>query len=366
MTEQKVDKKFFILTGILLFIGILTFYSAVLGFASKDNLEYSRMIFSQFIGLLGGITLGFVIFSIKYTFFRKISPYLFVFSLILMFFVFVPGIGYEHNGARRWIDLFGMSFQPIELLKVSTILFFSAWIAKFQKRNEKTKFGTMSLAAIVGLASIPVILQPDFDGVLLLIIPLVSILLVSKAPLKQLFLFGTIATFVLVTMIFSIDHLSHVKKRIVSYANPQSYGEGGNYQVRQSLIAIGSGQINGKGYGQSVQKYGFLPEPAGDSVFAIFAEEWGFLGSLFLVILYTLWILSGYKIAQQVKDNFSKYFITGSITLLGFQSFVNMASMSGIIPVVGMPLVFVSQGGTSLLINICIASLILNMSQYKK
>lgn len=366
MIEKKVNKPFFVLTVILVVVGILTFYSAALGFASRDNLEYSRLIFSQLvIGLVGGVTAAFIIFSTKYTFFRKIAPYLFFFSLLTLFLVFIPGIGYEHNGARRWISILGVSFQPIELVKISAIIFFSAWIAKFQKRNEKTKFGVISLAVLVGLCAIPLILQPDFDGIILMSVPLVAILLVSKAPIKELFVLGFGAFLLFSIAILTVDNLSHVKKRLTGYFDSDSGALTQNYQVRQALLAIGSGEELGKGYGQSSQKFNFLPEPAGDSVFAVYAEEMGFVGSVFLIILYTLWALSGYKIANQVKDNFAKYFITGSITMLSFQSFVNIASMSGLIPIVGMPLVFISQGGTALLINLCIVGLILNMSQYK-
>ena len=367
MVEKKVNKLFFVLTTILLAVGILIFYSAVLGFAARDNLEYSRLIFSQLvIGLLGGITAGFIVFSVKYSFFRKIAPYLFLTSFIILLLVFIPGIGYEHNGAKRWIDLFGFSFQPIELLKISAIIFFSAWIAKFQKRNEKTRFGVISFVSLLALCAVPLILQPDFDGIVLLAIPLISILLVSNAPIKELFIFGISGLLILSIAILTIDNLSHVKKRIAGYFDAESGALTSNYQVRQSLLAIGSGEVLGKGYGQSSQKFIYLPEPAGDSIFAVYAEEMGFVGGVLLIILYTLWTLSGYKIANEMRDNFSKYFITGSITMLSAQSFINIASMTGLIPIVGMPLVFISQGGTALLINLCIVGLILNMSQYKK
>lgn len=367
MIDKKIDKSFFVLTSILIIAGILIFYSAVLGFASRDNLEYTNLIFKQLIiGLVGGLTLSFFIFSTKYIYFKKIAPYLFLFSYIILLAVFIPGIGYEHNGSQRWINFLGTSFQPIELVKVSAIIFFSAWIAKFQKRNEKTKFGTVSLAVLLGICAIPLILQPDFDGIILLAIPLVAILLVSKAPLKELIILGCIALLILLTAIFTLDGLNHVKKRVTGYFHSESGAQNENYQVKQSLLAIGSGEMWGKGYGQSVQKFEFLPEPAGDSIFAVYAEEMGFVGSLILIILYTLWILSGYKIASQMKDNFAKYFITGSVSMLGIQSFINIAAMSGLIPIVGMPLVFISQGGTALLINLCIVGLILNMSQYKK
>jgi len=136
MVEKKIDKPFFFLSLALIVSGIFIFYSAVLGFASRQNLEYSGLIFNQLvIGLLAGSLIAFVVFSIKYKFLKKIAPWIFLASVLSLFLVFVPGLGYGYNGAQRWINVFGISFQPTELLKISSIIFFSAWIAKFQKRN---------------------------------------------------------------------------------------------------------------------------------------------------------------------------------------------------------------------------------------
>lgn len=360
MVDKKIDKPFFFLSLALIVSGIFIFYSAALGFASRQNLEYSNLIFNQLvIGLLAGSILAFFVFSIKYKFLKKIAPWLFLFSILSMFLVFIPGLGYGYNGAKRWVDIFGVSFQPTELLKISSIIFFSAWIAKFQKRNEKTRFGIFSLAILVGLSAIPLVLQPDFDAIILLTIPLVAILFVSNAPFKEILLFGLIGAILIGSVGLSIDH---VRTRALSFLDINNDARGANFQVQQALIAIGSGELFGKGYGQSVQKFKYLPEPAGDSIFAVYAEEMGFVGALALILLYTAWALRGYKLAFLSKDNFSKYFIVGSITLIITQSFINIASMLGILPVVGMPLVFVSQGGTALMINLCIVGIILDMS----
>lgn len=364
MVDKKIDKPFFLLSLALIIAGIFIFYSAVLGFASRQNLEYSGLIFNQLIiGLVTGSLFAFALFSIKYKFLKKVAPWIFIISVVSLFLVFIPGLGYGYNGATRWISILGISFQPIELLKISSIIFFSAWIAKFQKRNEKTRFGIFSLAAIVLAASIPLILQPDFDGIIIISIPLIAILLVSKAPLKEILIFGTIGIVLVGGIGLSIDH---VRERALSFLDINNDSRGANFQVQQALIAVGSGEIFGKGYGQSVQKFKYLPEPAGDSIFAVYAEEMGFLGSIFLILLYTAWALRGYKIATLMKDNFAKYFITGSVTLIIAQSFINISSMLGILPIVGMPLVFISQGGTALMINLCVIGIILDMSASRK
>lgn len=357
--QRKIDKPFFILSLILVASGIFIFYSAALGFASRKSIDYSNMLFNQLvIGLLAGSLIAFIVFSIRYQFLKKLAPWLFLLSLISIFLVFTP-LGYEYNGARRWLSIMGVSFQPTEFLKISSIIFFSAWIAKFQKRNEKTRFGVFSLGIIVGIAAIPLLLQPDFDAIILVALPLIAILLVSKAPLKEIFIYGAIGAVLAASVGFSIDH---VRSRALSFLDINKDSRGANFQVQQSLIAVGSGEIVGKGYGKSIQKFKYLPEAAGDSIFAVFAEEMGFIGSTVLIALYAAWALRGYKIATMMKDNFAKYFIVGSITLITFQSFVNIGSMLGILPVVGMPLVFVSLGGTALMINLCIVAIILDMS----
>ncbi len=364
MVIKKIDKPFFILSLSLIVLGIFIFYSAALGFASRQNLEYSGLIFNQLvIGLCAGGLIAFIMFSIKYAFLKKIAPWIFIISLLSLFLVFVPGLGYGYNGARRWIDVFGVSFQPIELLKISSIIFFSAWIAKYQKRNERTRFGIFSLTAIIVLSAIPLVLQPDFDAIILLTIPLVAILFVSKAPIKEIFIFGIIGAILVGGVGLSFDH---VRTRALSFLNINGDARGANFQVQQALIAVGSGEFFGKGYGQSVQKFKYLPEPAGDSIFAVYAEEMGFVGAVFLILLYSAWAIRGYKIASISKDNFAKYFIVGAVTLIITQCFINISSMLGILPVVGMPLVFVSQGGTALMINLSIVAIILNMSTYTR
>lgn len=362
--QRKIDKPFFILSLILVISGVFIFYSAALGFASRRTLDYSNMLFNQLvIGLLAGSLLAFIVFSIRYKFLKKAAPWLFLISLLSIFLVFVPSLGYEYNGARRWLSIAGVSFQPTEFLKIASIIFFSAWIAKFQKRNEKTRFGIISLAVIVGIAAIPLVLQPDFDAIILMAIPLVAILFASRAPVRDILVFGSIGLVLLIGVGLSFDH---VRTRALSFLDINSDERGGNYQVRQALIAIGSGEFAGKGYGKSIQKFKYLPEPAGDSIFAVYAEEMGFVGGSLLIFLYAIWALRGYRIAAHMKDNFAKYFIVGSITLIVTQSFMNIGSMLGILPVVGMPLVFVSLGGTALMINLCIIAIILDMSSHQE
>lgn len=361
--HRKIDKPFFILSLTLVIAGIFIFYSAALGFASRSSLDYSNMIFNQLaIGLVAGGLLAFIVFSVKYKVLRKAAPWLYLLSLISIFLVFTS-LGYEYNGARRWLSIAGVSFQPTEFLKIASIIFFSAWIAKFQKRNEKTRFGIISLAVIVGLAAIPLALQPDFDAIVLLALPLVTILFASKAPVKDILVFGAIGVVLLAGIGLSFDH---VRERAKSFLNMDTDSRGGNFQVQQALIAVGSGEMLGRGYGKSIQKFKYLPEPAGDSIFAVYAEEMGFVGGTVLIALYALWALRGYRIAARTKDNFARYFIIGSVTLIITQSFVNIGSMLGILPVVGMPLVFVSHGGTALMINLCIVAIILDMSSHQQ
>ncbi len=158
----------------------------------------------------------------------------------------------------------------------------------------------------------------------------------------------------------------YLMSRIKTYINPSSDSQGSSYQLQQGLIAIGSGGIFGRGLGQSVQKFNYLPEPQGDSIYAVIGEEFGFIGSALLVVLYVFLAIRGYKIAMQSRDVFGQYLVIGIVTVLVSQSFLNMASLVGLFPLTGVPLVFISQGGTALFIALFASGIVLNVSRYQK
>jgi cell division protein FtsW len=358
---KKINKSFLLIILTLLSFGFLIFYSASTGLAAQGNLNFNSIILNQlFLGVFLGLISMFIFSKIDYNIIKKYAPIWLSLSIILTLMVFIPGLSLEHGGSVRWLKIGNYTFQPSELLKITPIIFLAAWFNHKKKKMSDPFFPILSTISIVLICSIPLILQRDFDVIILITVPLVAMLIVSKAPRKFSFLIGGIAIIILLATLFFVPH---IKSRVMGYINPSENGQTINYQSQQSQIAIGSGGILGKGFGKSTQKFGSLPEPTNDSIFAVLAEEFGILGSMFLIILYSLFGIFGYKIATKSKSVFGALFVTGVITLILFQSFLNIASMLGLAPITGQPLVFVSHGGTSLLITLAVMGIILNISK---
>ncbi|MFT6829751.1 MAG: cell division protein FtsW [Candidatus Paceibacteria bacterium] len=277
--------------------------------------------------------------------------------------VFSP-LGVSYGGAQRWISLGFISFQPAELLKFAVIVFFSAWFAHFQEQIKDWKFGLLAFLGFLAIALVPLMLQPD-SGTLVLI-GLVSFIIywLRGAPWKHIVLsvvIGMIAIggYILVN--------PHIIERIETFRNPNQDPYGSSYQIRQSRIAIGSGKLYGRGLGQSVHKFGpYLPESNSDSIFAIFAEEYGFIGGVLLIFLYGLFGFFGFKVARHAPTPFAQNLVIGIVLLIVIQVFFNIAAISGLVPLSGLPLIFMSNGGTALIVTLAQLGIVLNISKYTK
>jgi cell division protein FtsW len=360
----KVDKYFLWTIITLVVFGFLIFYSASTGLAIKGNLNfYSRIITQLSVGVLAGLFFMFIFSTIKIDFIKKYAFIWFALSFILCFLVFIPGLGYEHNGSRRWIDLGFFTFQPSELLKLASIIFVASWFNYNKKKIKESYFSIISISIIIFLISIALIFQKDFDTIFLISLTIIGIYFVAKAPVKHAFVLILIMFSMALSLIF---YVPHIKARVFAMFDKTENGQTINYQIQQSQIAIGSGGINGKGFGKSTQKFGSLPEATSDSIFAVLSEELGFLGSSFLILLYFFFFIFGYKIAINAKTMFGSLFVFGIITLVISQSLMNISSMIGIIPITGQPLVFVSHGGTSMLITMIAMGIVLNISKDQK
>jgi cell division protein FtsW len=206
-------------------------------------------------------------------------------------------------------------------------------------------------------------LQRDFDVIILISLVLGAMYFVSNTPIKMGLILVSIIGLIGLILFLSVPHIN---SRIIGYLNPESGGQTINYQVQQSQIAIGSGGIFGKGFGQSTQKFGNLPEPTNDSIFAVLGEEFGLFGISLLLAVYVLFAIYGYKISTNAQNTFGSLFTFGIITLILIQSLMNIASMVGIFPITGQPLVFVSHGGTSMLVTLAMMGIILNISRTSK
>ncbi|MDE2031014.1 MAG: cell division protein FtsW [Patescibacteria group bacterium] len=364
MKRQGIDRIFFGIVIALVVIGVITFTSASLGILAKNQAKFYSVLESQFIfGLFGGLVAMYIGFKIQYKFWRKYSLPIFIISIILTTLVFVPHLGFLHGGARRWVDILGFSFQPVEFLKVGFIIYFAAWLSWVKNRVNDIRYSIMPLLFLIGIIALVLLKQPDTKSLILIITAALVMLLVSGVEYK--YIFGLLGVS-LIGFIILISFKPYLMGRINTFINPNKNGSTTSYQLQQSLIAVGSGGFFGRGLGQSIQKFNYLPEPQGDSIFAVIGEELGFLGTFIIIIMYLIFTLRGYKIAYYAPDSFSKLLIIGIITMITAESFMNIASIIGVFPLTGVPLVFISHGGTNLLISLGTMGIILNISRFEK
>jgi cell division protein FtsW len=313
------------------------------------------------VGFLGGSVAMYIATRIKYTFWRKRAFWILLATTVLALLVFVPGVGLEHGGAKRWIDLRFTTFQPGELLKFGLVVYLAAWLSLFHRRLRTPYFGILPLVIFFGIAAGLLLKQPDFGTFAIAVVAGITMFVTAGGGMRDLLLLLLIAVITVGGMALSKPYFFD---RIATFLHHDDF-QGSGYQLKQALIAIGSGGLTGHGFGQSVQKFNYLPEASGDSIFAVVGEEFGFLGTTFLVMLYLLFALRGLWIGAHGPDMFSGLLAVGLVILIIAQSFVNIASMLNLTPLTGVPLVFVSHGGTALLVAMAEVGIVLNISRYR-
>ena len=307
------------------------------------------------MGLIPGLILGFILYKIDLSLIKKWAPRLFLFNLFLLIAVFLPIVGSNFGTASSWIYLGIVSFQPAEFLKLTFILYLAAWLTG---RRDKTLFIAFLLALAV--ISALLILQPD-AGTLVIILAIAVIMYFStNTPLLHtilMFIIGGAGIFALVKI--SPYRLDRFLVFLNSDVDPMGIG----YQVKQALIAIGSGGVGGVGLGLSIQKHGFLPQSISDSIFAVFSEETGFIGAFFLIFLFLVFAWRGFKIAKESKDKFCQLAALGITVWIIGQTFVNIGAMIEVLPLTGVPLPFISYGGSALVAELAGLGILLNISK---
>ncbi len=361
---KKVDKIFIISFLALLVCGLMVFISASLGIYARDNAKFTSIVFSQlFLGVFMGAIALFITYKIPYKFWQKYSFWFFIVSVITALLVFIPGVGVCHNGACRWIYILGFSFQPLEFLKIGFIIYFAAWIAHVKDGVQTIKSGLLPLLILLGIIGGILLKQPDTDSFVIIAIVGMAMYLIGGGRWRHMFLIGAVG-FTCVAGLFFVR--PYLLDRLTTFLHPDQNALTSGYQIQQSLIAVGSGEIFGRGLGQSIQKFKFLPESVGDAIFPIAAEEFGFVGSVFIILLFIFFLSRGLKLANQSPDVFSRLLVIGIVILITVQSFLNIAAMIGVIPVSGSPLIFFSQGGTALFFTMAEIGILINISKYRK
>ncbi len=364
MKSKSVDPFFLGIVLMLLIFGAFAFVSASLGVLAKNEQKFYGILLNQLaFGLVGGSVLMYATSRVNYTFWRKRAFFIFLASIALTLLVFIPHLGFSHGGARRWVTLGFISFQPVEFLKIGFVMYFAAWLSWIKTKVSDFKFGMLPLIIMLGVIALILFKQPDTKSFMLMFAAGATMLFVSGVRMKYILIAFGIGIAGLLALAYTTPYLTN---RIETFLNPANDPQGSSYQLQQSLIALGSGHITGRGLGQSIQKFSYLPEPQGDSVFAVIGEEFGFVGSVIVVLLYLAFVLRGLKVAHQAPDSFGRLFTTGIIMLLGAQSLLNIASIVGVFPLTGVPLVFISHGGTSLAISLAAVGIVLNISRQRK
>ena len=360
---RKVDKSFLLISIILIVVGFFIFSSASLALLAKESSNYSSIAFSQTVfGLFAGTVVMIIVSRLDSQIWKKSAFWLLLIAIIINILVLVPGIGFEHAGARRWIKLGAVSFQTSEMLKLAFIIYFAAWVAGVKEKMKTFYWGFLPLLVLFAISAVLLLKQPDTDNLILIIIAGVAMFIAAGGKWRYVF---SILLAVIIGLALLAYARPYVMQRITTFLNPQTDIQGASYQVQQSLIAVGSGGLFGRGFGQSVQKFTYLPEPVGDSIFAVAAEEFGFVGSVFLLIMFVLFATRGIKIASETSGIFGRLTVVGIVIMITSQAFVNIGAMLGVIPLSGITLPFVSHGGTSLFFTLLEVGIVLSISRIR-
>lgn len=358
------------LTGFgMLFLATTSALTSLRQFGTTNYYIKHQLLF----GLVPGIILAVIAYKFPLERLKKIAPILLGFNLLLMLLVFVPFIGSKFYGAHRWLSIGKITFQPSEILKITSVLYLAAWISsKFSKNGAKewilkAKKSYYNLIwvflpfiAFLSVISIILKIQPDISTMGIIGLTLIFLYFASGTPFWHTLLAISAGV---AGLFFLIMTKSYRFDRWLIFLNPGMDPLGKGQQLNQSLIAIGSGGFFGKGLGMSVQKFGFLPQAMTDSIFAILAEETGIFGGLVLAGLFILFCQMGFKIAKAADDKFAKLTAIGVTFWIVFQALVNISSVVGIFPLSGIPLPFFSYGGSHLITELIGVGLLLNISK---
>ncbi|MEA1929436.1 MAG: putative peptidoglycan glycosyltransferase FtsW [Patescibacteria group bacterium] len=356
----KINRWFLFNTLALALVGFLLFISASLGLLNRGGARFNVVATKQLIILLASLFFFFVAAKINYRFWRKASFWVFLGGLAFTLLVFVPGLGFESGGARRWIDIGALTIQPSEFLKLAFILYLANWLTQVRSAGRSWQHGLVPLLVLLAIVSAVIIAEPDIDTLVIIFASGFAMFFAAGAKWRHLLLLLLIVAAIIgTTALFK----PYIRARVSSFINPQENTLSSSYQINQSLIALGSGGVFGRGFGQSIQKFKYLPEPIGDSIFSVVGEEFGLLGTSVLLLLFLGFGLFGLKISATAPTPYGRLIAVGIVIMLSAGAFINVTSMTGLIPLTGTPLIFVSHGGTALLVALISAGIVLNVSR---
>lgn len=345
------------LIGALVFFGILILASVSASFSLRqEGNPYAFLQHQALFGLLPGLAAGYVLWRMDLSLVRKWSGAVMAGCVALLFLILLPGVGANYGGATRWISLFGISFQPSEALKFGFIVYAAALLAS-RRSAKREREALLPFAGVMALLGALLIAQPDASTLAVLLFIGFAMYVAAETPLSHILLLGgggaALFGILLVTARYRLD-------RLFVFLNPMLDPMGKGFQAKQALIGIGSGGMTGVGLGLSFQKFGVLPEPISDSIFAVFAEEMGFVGAAFLIVLFLAFAWRGCALAARAADPFARLLAVGVVSWISVQAFVNMGAMIGLLPLTGIPLPLIGYGGSALAAELAGLGLLLN------
>lgn len=347
---------------ILLSLGLIMVFSASAPTAEREYKDIYFIIKKQLRFAVIGIVAMLLAANYDYQRYgRKTVLALMGSSILMLILVLIPGIGQDINGSWRWLYFGSIPFQPSELAKLSLILFFSYYLSK-RKKPLNSLFGDlMPYLFVVGLISLLLLLETHLSATIIMISIAMIILFVAGAKIRHFLILSAPVCAVLVAVISFTDYMT---PRINAYLDPWSDKRGIGWQTINSLYAIGSGGLFGRGLGQSMQKFGYIPYAHNDYIFAILAEELGYIGVVAVLLLFAIFIWRGIKIAVHARDTYSSLIAVGITALIAVQSLFNVAVVTNTVPPTGVSLPFFSSGGTSLVLFMVEVGILLNISRY--
>ncbi len=351
--SQTVNVPILITTAFLVIFGLVMIYDASGIQSLRDYGSSYHYVKQQLLWIALGLSTATFFVFFDYHKLKKVGPHMLLGSIVLLLAVFIPGLGVSGGGAHRWLDFRFFNLQPAEIIKLTAIIYLATIFEK------KVRFAPF-IAMLFIVTLITAVFQRDLGSSLVFVGIAVIMYYSAGAPLWHFFTAAPLGLLAFFLLVLTSEYRT---KRILAFLDPFSDTQGFTYHISQILIALGSGGIFGLGLGHSRQKFEYIPEVATDSIFAIIGEELGFIGSIALLFMFAILIVKGLKVAEKAPDNFGRLLATGIISWLSVQVIVNLSSMSALLPLTGVPLPFISYGGSALVVNLTAIGILLNISK---
>ncbi len=357
-----VDTPFLVIVIVLLCLGTIAIFSASYAYAQKylgDTYYYLKNQL-MFVGL--GLVLMFFVSQIDYLIIKRFAYIIFAVVMLMMIATAIPGVGTVHHGARRWLEIGPISFQPSELCKLAIVIAFSKYFVDYEAKAKNFINGILIPGIVIVLIAVIMFKQSHLSGLIILTLICVFMMFIGGSSVK--WLLGLGASGVVAIAAFFISGAGYRVARIQAWIDPWAYAKDEGWQTIQSLYAISQGGLFGNGIGESMQKNLYLPEPQNDFIFSIWCEELGFIGAMIIIVLFALFAWRGVLIAMRCTNKFASFMVLGIVIKVVLQALLNIAVVTNTIPNTGISLPFFSYGGTSLLFLMIEMGIVLSVSRY--